>query len=106
MNATPAAAVAAVGYAMVMPANMVLQAVGLQLVGAVITTLGYVAVGLPLGALLAFTAGWGLDGIWWGNAAALVSAGTATLIFVYSRVNWENEVICSSSRPYQGACVT
>lgn len=92
MNATPAAAAAAVGYAMVMPANMVLQGIGLQMVGAIITTCGYVAVGLPLGALLAFTADMGLDGIWWGNAAALLSSGVATLLFIYIRVDWPQEV--------------
>ena len=92
MNATPAAAAAAVGYAMVMPANMVLQGIGLQMVGAIITTCGYVAVGLPLGALLAFTADMGLDGIWWGNAAALLSSGVATLLYIYIRVDWPQEV--------------
>ena len=91
-NATPAAAVAALGYAMLMPANMVLQAMGLQIVGAIITAFSYVAVGLPLGGLLAFTAGLGLNGIWWGNAAALCFAGIVTLIYMMVTIDWKKEV--------------
>ncbi len=62
------------------------------MVGAVITTCGYFAVGLPLGALLAFTAKMGLNGIWWGNAAALVSSGGATLLYIFLHVDWGKEV--------------
>ena len=71
-----------------------LQALGLQLVGAVITTIGYFAIGLPLGGVLAFDccAGLGLNGIWWGNAMALLSSGIATHLYIFFRVDWANEV--------------
>jgi MATE family multidrug resistance protein len=34
---------------------------------------GYAVVGLPLGAWLCFTAGWGAPGIWWGLSAGLAA---------------------------------
>lgn len=62
------------------------------MVGAVITTFSYVAVGIPLAALLAFTGDFGLNGIWWGNAMALTLAGVLTLAYMFFRMDWVNLV--------------
>ena len=46
--------------------------------------LSHWAVGLPIGALLAFSAGWGLYGLWVGLSTGLIVAGLA-LLFAWSR---------------------
>lgn len=97
-NTTLAASVAALGYSMLMPANMVLQAMGLQIVGAIITSFAYFVVGLPLAGLMAFTAGMGLNGVWWANAVALTLAGALTLLYILVKIDWKKEVRIANVR--------
>jgi MATE family multidrug resistance protein len=46
---------------------------------------GYWALGLPLGAWLAFRAGWGLLGIWWGLCFGLAVVAVSLVLFVRAR---------------------
>lgn len=56
-------------------ALQVLQSCGRQLIGGIMTFVAYWLCGIPLGALLAFRCGWGLMGVWVGNASALCCGG-------------------------------
>ena len=62
---------------------------------------GYFVVGLPLGAWLCFTSGWGAQGIWWGLVAGL--AAVAVLL------GWRVHVIIggelSGSQPDDAATI-
>lgn len=49
----------------------VLRGIGSTRAAAVFNAIGYYALGLPLGAALAFGAGWGIAGVWWGLCAGL-----------------------------------
>ncbi|ETV65523.1 hypothetical protein H257_17783 [Aphanomyces astaci] len=53
----------------------VLRGLGLQHMGTVLNFVAYVVVGVPLGVLLDFYAGWGLLGLWVGMAVVFSTSG-------------------------------
>ena len=55
-------------------------------------------IGLPIGAVLAFVAGWGLVGIWTGLAIALFSVFVGLLIYVRFRIDWVKEADIAYAR--------
>lgn len=69
-----------------------LRAFGRQNVGSIIHFIGYYVVGLPIGAWLGISKGWGLAGLWAGAAIALACTSSAELGVAFS-INWEDEVL-------------
>lgn len=63
----------------------VLRGMGKTRPAALFNLLGYYAIALPLGAWLAFRAGWGLRGLWCGLAAGLLAVATALVIWIWRR---------------------
>jgi len=63
----------------------VLRGMGRTRPAAWFNLLGYWALGLPLGAWLAFRAGWGLHGIWWGLCFGLAVVAVSLVLFVRAR---------------------
>ncbi|CCA70523.1 related to ethionine resistance protein [Serendipita indica DSM 11827] len=70
----------------------ILRALGKQDIGAMLSLVGYYAFGIPLGIVLAFKAGLGLEGLWVGLTLALVFVGVTGLYICTIRTNWETEV--------------
>jgi MATE family multidrug resistance protein len=64
-----------------------LRGIGDTRVPMVLHLLSFWAVGIPLGAFLSFTVGWGATGLWWGLTAGLASAGVLQLARVRSRLS-------------------
>ena len=64
-----------------------LRGIGDTRVPMVLHLLSFWAVGIPLGAFLSFTMGWGPTGLWWGLTAGLASAGVLQLARVRSRLS-------------------
>ncbi|RHY68784.1 hypothetical protein DYB30_007218 [Aphanomyces astaci] len=62
----------------------VLRGLGLQHMGAVLNFVAYVVVGVPLGVLLDFYAGWGLLGLWVGMAVGISTSGGCGAWVVYT----------------------
>ncbi|EFC46695.1 hypothetical protein NAEGRDRAFT_79005 [Naegleria gruberi] len=79
-------------------AGATIRGVGKQIVGAASTLIAYYIIGLPIGAVLAFVAGWGLVGIWSGLAIALFSVFVGMLLFIRFRINWEKEAEVAYNR--------
>ena len=68
-----------------------LRGMGRQHAGALVNVVSYYAVALPVGVWLAFGRGWGLEGLWAGQCAALVIVGGVEgAVVAWSR--WEREV--------------
>lgn len=63
----------------------VLRGMGRTRPAAWFNLLGYWVLGLPIGAWLAFRAGWGLHGIWWGLCFGLFVVATSLVLFVRAR---------------------
>jgi MATE family multidrug resistance protein len=63
----------------------VLRAIGRTGATAVANLLGYYALGLPLGYYLAFPAGLGLAGIWWGIASGVAAVAVSLVVWVAVR---------------------
>jgi MATE family multidrug resistance protein len=63
----------------------ILRGMGKTRPAALFNLLGYYAIALPLGAWLAFRAGWGLRGLWCGLAAGLMVVATALVIWIWRR---------------------
>lgn len=63
----------------------ILRAMGRTRPAAVFNLLGYYALALPLGYMLAFRAGFGLPGLWWGLAAGLAVVAGLLLTWVARR---------------------
>jgi MATE family multidrug resistance protein len=63
----------------------VLRGMGQTRPAAWFNLLGYWILGLPLGAWLAFRAGWGLHGIWWGLCFGLCTVAVLLVLFVRAR---------------------
>jgi MATE family multidrug resistance protein len=63
----------------------VLRGMGRTRPAAWFNLLGYWVLGLPIGAWLAFRAGWGLHGIWWGLCFGLFIVATSLVLFVRAR---------------------
>jgi MATE family multidrug resistance protein len=63
----------------------VLRGMGRTRPAAWFNLLGYWVLGLPLGAWLAFRAGWGLHGIWWGLCFGLAVVALSLVLFVRAR---------------------
>jgi multidrug resistance protein, MATE family len=66
-------------------ASGILRAMGATRPIAVANLLGYYAIGLPLGAWLAFRRGQGVPGLWWGLAAGLAVVALSLLAWVAFR---------------------
>jgi Na+-driven multidrug efflux pump len=64
----------------------VLRGSGRQMLGATVNAFGYFVVGLPLCALLAFKAGWGVEGLWWG---VIVGACVQAVVLLSMLLRWE-----------------
>lgn len=60
--------------------------------------IGYYAVGLPVGYYLAFRYGLGLEGLWAGQAVALLLVASTELAFYFLQMSWINEVKRSEDR--------
>jgi MATE family multidrug resistance protein len=63
----------------------VLRGMGRTRPAAWFNLLGYWVLGLPIGAWLAFRAGWGLHGIWWGLCFGLFVVASSLVLFVRAR---------------------
>jgi MATE family multidrug resistance protein len=63
----------------------VLRGMGRTRPAAWFNLLGYWALGLPIGAWLAFRAGWGLHGIWWGLCFGLAVVAVSLVLFLRAR---------------------
>ena len=63
----------------------VLRGMGRTRPAAWFNLLGYWVLGLPFGAWLAFRAGWGLTGIWWGLCAGLCIVAISLVLFLRAR---------------------
>ncbi len=63
----------------------VLRGMGRTRPAAWFNLLGYWVLGLPIGGWLAFRAGWGLHGIWWGLCFGLFVVATSLVLFVRAR---------------------
>lgn len=63
----------------------ILRAMGRTRPAALFNLLGYYALALPLGYVLAFRAGLGLAGLWWGLAAGLAAVACLLLVWVARR---------------------
>ena len=63
----------------------VLRGMGRTVPAALINLLGFYAVALPLAYLLAFRAGHGLAGLWWGLAAGLTTVAGLLLVWIHRR---------------------
>ncbi|SJL03933.1 uncharacterized protein ARMOST_07290 [Armillaria ostoyae] len=69
----------------------VLRARGKQVTGALLNLSAYYIIGIPLGILLAFKAGMGLHGLWYGLTVSLIYCAVfGTLLCV--RTDWDHEV--------------
>jgi MATE family multidrug resistance protein len=64
----------------------VLRGAGDTRVPMLLHTLSFWAVGIPLGAVLAFAAGWGAAGLWWGLTAGLAAAAVLQLARVRAKL--------------------
>ena len=67
-----------------------LRGVGQQATAAAITGVGLYVVGLPVSFLLAYVAGWGLAGLWWG----LVVGDTVLVVLhviAFRRIPWSRK---------------
>lgn len=69
----------------------VLRGMGRQHLGAAVNIVSYYFFALPLGISLAFWYGWGLNGLWIGQCAALWAAGVLQWIIVFF-TKWDEEV--------------
>ena len=97
-DAAPAAAIACLGFALLMPVLQVLVGCGRQKVGTLITFCGCWLLGLPLAAALAFGGRLGLKGIWIGNAAGLCVGGLVGVAYIARRIDWHQEVELAQAR--------
>ncbi|KIY63126.1 multidrug/Oligosaccharidyl-lipid/Polysaccharide flippase [Cylindrobasidium torrendii FP15055 ss-10] len=71
--------------------NGIMRARGIQITGAVLNLTAYYVVGIPLGLVLTFKAGMGLDGLWYGITLALVYCSVVGG-WICLRTNWVSEV--------------
>eukprot|EP00298_Acanthocystis_sp_HF-20_P030442 c95_g1_i1.p1 GENE.c95_g1_i1~~c95_g1_i1.p1 ORF type:complete len:478 (+),score=162.76 c95_g1_i1:37-1470(+) len=68
----------------------VFRAMGKHHFVAIANFIGFWVLGLGVGALLTFKFGWGLAGLWWGNASGLFCT-TSILFLMFLRVDWKYE---------------
>ena len=67
-----------------------LRGMGRQHIGAAVNVVSYYCLALPLGIWMAWH-GWGLQGLWWGNCAALYITGTLEWLLV-ALTNWKKQM--------------
>ncbi|KAI0253650.1 MATE efflux family protein [Lactifluus subvellereus] len=70
----------------------VLRGLGRQHLGAAFNILAYYILALPLGVILAFRAGYGLQGLWMGQVVALFIVGACEYVVVWLGTDWDYEV--------------
>eukprot|EP01135_Chromosphaera_perkinsii_P006715 Nk52_evm2s564 gene=Nk52_evmTU2s564 len=75
----------------------VLRGCGRQKVGAMLNTVCYYFVGIPIGLFFAFTLGLELPGIWWGMFIGLGCVSTAAVVIVL-RTDWDAQCIQAAER--------
>jgi MATE family multidrug resistance protein len=71
---------------------------GRQLTGLLANVIGYYIIGLPVGALLAFYAGWRVTGLWWGLIIGLVVVSAGYIVYLAVLVDWNKEVELAAKR--------
>ena len=69
-------------------AQAAIRASGKQQVGTLITSIAYIAVGIPLAALLCFKYNMGIKGIWAGPTVA-VAINTVCYLLIFARLDWD-----------------
>lgn len=74
-----------------------LRGLGRQKLVLVMNVLGFWFLAVPIGAILAFVANVGVAGLWWGFNIGIYSASIFGLVILYTRINWEDEVIRARS---------
>ena len=72
-------------------ASGILRGAGRQRIGAILNFVAFYFVALPVGFLLAFKAGQGLFGLWWGLCIGLCFCTVSFMIIIY-RFDWPVEV--------------
>ncbi|KAH9976445.1 MATE efflux family protein [Lactifluus volemus] len=70
----------------------VLRGLGRQHLGAAFNIVAYYILALPIGIMLAFRAGYGLQGLWIGQVVALFIVGTCEYAVVWLGTDWDYEV--------------
>ncbi|KAL9648650.1 hypothetical protein ABK040_016280 [Willaertia magna] len=78
--------------------SAILRGVGKQTITAISNLAAYYVFGLPVGALLAFLAGWDLVGIWLGLSVGVIVVGILMFSYIVFRIDWEKESKLANER--------
>ncbi|ETI55354.1 hypothetical protein F443_01972 [Phytophthora nicotianae P1569] len=85
--------------------NAVMQGVfrgaGKQKQAAITNVIGYYGVGIPLGAILAFTAHMGVDGLWWGIGVGIAATWLSLTFLMMTYWRWDKLAIEARQRTAQ-----